>query len=157
MHQPAIDIEFNSSGIYWFYFTVVITIIIIMQFRLIISVHLCTLFPLHCISYYTWSTAKGPINLSRFLAPFCPFCFCILCIHVNFFFFFCQIGPYTEDRELPSWLHCRHWPHGAVMITSLSAAGGAMAGVVAALGYRCTYVCVKNMMYATNYLCKNGK
>ena len=29
------------------------------------------------------------------------------------------------------------------MITSLSAAGGAMAGVVAALGYRCTYVCVK--------------
>ena len=40
------------------------------------------------------------------------------------------------------------------MITSLSAAGGAMAGVVAALGYRCTYVCVKNMMYAMNYLCK---
>ena len=34
-----------------------------------------------------WSTAKGPINLSRFLAPFCPFCVCILCIHVNLFFF----------------------------------------------------------------------
>ena len=57
--------------------------------------------------------------------------------------FFFQIGPYTEDRELPYWLHCRHWPHGAVIITSLSAAGGDTAGVVAALGYRCTYVCVK--------------
>ena len=28
MHQPAIDIEFNSSGIYWYYFIVIIIIII---------------------------------------------------------------------------------------------------------------------------------
>ena len=147
MHQPAIGIEFNSSGIYWFYFTVVITIIIIIRFRLIISVHLCTLFSLHLHSMHWLFLTKnirdlqprGPYSFRGFLPPFALFAF----VYCAFMLICFQIGPYTEDRELPYWLHCRHWPHGAVIITSLSAAGGDTAGVVAALGYRCTYVCVK--------------
>ena len=87
MHQPAIDIEFNSSGIYWFYFTVVITIIIIIQFRWMISVHLCTLFPLHLHSlqgpiwgrYDPGGPHVGPMNfaiwgglLSHTGSSYCP-------------------------------------------------------------------------------------
>ena len=131
MHQPAIGIEFNSSGIYWFYFTVVIIIIIIIQFRLIISVHLCTLFSLHLHSmHWLFLTrnirdlqAKGPIKLSRFLAPFCPFCFCILCIHVNLFSdWSVHRGPgvavLTALSSLATWgchnykLKCGWWRHG---------------------------------------------
>ena len=37
--------------------------------------------------------------------------------------------------------------HGAVIITSLSATGGDRVGVVVAIGYQCTYLCVKVDVY----------
>ena len=50
---------------------------------------------------------------------------------------------FTEDTESPRRRFCRHGlHHGFVTATSIGAAGGGWAGVVAILGFQCCFIYV---------------
>ena len=75
--------KFNSSGIYWYHFIVIITIIIIIQFKFISSVNVCTLFPLYLHSLHWLFLIRNirdlqlwnPKTFLGFLSPFAIFTF----------------------------------------------------------------------------------
>ena len=75
--------KFNSSGIYWYNFIVIITIIIIIQFKFISSVNVCTLFPVHLHSLHWLFLIRNireqqlwnPYTFWGFLSPFAVFAF----------------------------------------------------------------------------------